>query len=168
MNPADARDSDSRLLAQVMDAAATDDRPWLAEDLAGVFRHQLRAPLAPDLSPENLQDQAETQALANAATPSIRTFEDLLHHPRPPLPLLQRCRDFAKKHGVESDGLLPTEVARVLYFTSILLARVQGHKISSLGEEELRAGAEWIAHLTWIDARTRALALEPVSYYPPA
>lgn len=158
MEPKAARDSDSGLLALLMDAAASDDSPWQADDLAGVLRHQLRAALAPDLSPQNLEKQAAIQGLAGAAEPPIATFADLLHHPNPPVELLQHCRDFAKRHGLKANGPLPPDAARVIYYMAILVARRHGLKISRLSDADLQTGAEWVASRKWVDPHTRGLA----------
>src|SRR3954465_4769755 len=99
-----------------------------------MFQHQLRAPRRSDLP--KMTDQ-----LASASEPPIETFGDLLSHPRPPIALLERVKDFAKSSRFAQDGPLHPEVATLLYFAAIAVALVRcGARISELDSRALGQG----------------------------
>jgi hypothetical protein len=53
---------------------------------------------------------------------------------------------------------LPVEVATVLYFSCIIVARMRCNvRISALDDASLARGLEWAAALPWIDEPTRRL-----------
>jgi hypothetical protein len=80
----------------------------------------------------------------------LQTVGDLLLGPRPPLPLLIALKDFAKSS--RASGALSGEIASVLYFSSILLARSRHQRsISDLSETAVREGISWVLAQGWLD-----------------
>jgi hypothetical protein len=145
-----ADNSEPGSLASMLEVGWEAGPTWGERDLAAVLQHQLAAPVVCDLGP----------AGADAAAPpaGIRTFGDLLHHPAPPVELLVLAKDFAKASLADPHAALPKEVAAVLYFAAIVVARRRcGARISQLSPEELRAGAEWVMAQPWVDPATRRL-----------
>ena len=135
---------------------------WRAEEMGGILRHQLAAPLAADLASELAADEDRSDPPRSAAegTGDARptTFGELLHHPNPPVELLRRVKQFAKACKLAGDGPLPGEVATVLYFASIVVARLRcGQQISELGDEAIRNGTAWALSRTWLDQPTRSI-----------
>jgi hypothetical protein len=93
----------------------------------------------------------------------VRTFEDLFHHPAPPIELLRSVKDFAKANRNHPARALPNEIATLLYFASIAVARTRcGRRITSLGEKEILAGIAWALAQDWVDSRTKSLLREGV------
>ena len=127
-----------------------------------MLRHQLAAPLAFDLSTLELSQSEKTtrdQALRDATASHIRTFQDLLQHARPPLPLLHWAKDFFKQQAGASAKRRPEqEVAYLLYLLSILIPRVRlGTRLTRLSDADLLISVNWAARRKWLDAKTREL-----------
>ncbi len=156
----DLRKTDTRLLAQMMQLGAESKPLWEPEELGEILRHQLSAPLDSD-SPaldENLIGKLRS---AEASGPPIQTFDDLLHHPRPPVELLEWTKQFAKTCRSHPDGPLPEEVASVLHILSVVAALVKcGRRITGLNDDGIRFTIGWALSLPWLDERTRGLLKE--------
>jgi hypothetical protein len=121
---------------------------WRADELAAILRHQLDAHLAADLG--EMPRRSEEVS-----------FAQLLSEPNPPLELLERVKRFGKAHKSTPDGALPAEVATVLYFASIVAARLRcGARISELEDAALLEGMEWALAQTWLDERCAHLFRE--------
>jgi hypothetical protein len=137
---------------------------WQPEELAAILRHQLGARLDVDLG-----DLSEAYAIATPQGEAGRlrwevTFGELLSHPKPALPLLERAKRFAKACKSHPDGPLPTEVATVLYFACIIVAQLRcGKRISALDDESLIAGMEWALAQNWLDEAIRILFINATS-----
>ena len=139
-----ADNSSPDALASMLEVDCADGQTWREQELAAVLRHQMGAPLRVDLGTRD----DETAA----------TFHDLLHHPAPPIELLVLANDFAKACRTGPRSALPKEVAAVIYFAAIAVARHKcGTLITQLSPEELRAGVEWVLAQPWVDRATRAL-----------
>ena len=146
MQPSSADNSGPDALASMLDIDGDTGPAWTGQELEAVLRHQLAAPLRADLG-----------ARASAAE-ATTTFQDLLHHPAPPVELLTAAKEFAKACRNDPRSGLPSEVAAVLYFAAIVVARRRcGATITQLSPEELRAGVEWVLAQPWVDAATRRL-----------
>lgn len=125
---------------------------WRQAELGAILRHQLASPMAPELCPSS---QAHGKAL---------TYADLLWHPSPPVHLLRLLKEFAKSHCGHPLSAIPTEVMTVLYYASIVAARLHaGVRISQLTDSELRRGIEWIVDQPWIDDATRCLLIQAMA-----
>ena len=135
-------------LASMLEVERAAGRVWGEQDLAAILRHQLASPLPP---PGGGSESA-------AAPGGARTFGELLHHPSPRVESLVAVKDFAKASRADPDAALPGEVAAVVYFAAIAVARRQcGRIISGLSEGELAAGLQWVRAQDWVDPATRAL-----------
>lgn len=159
--PADELDkTEPPRLAEMLALDARDARHvWRADELSAILRHQLDAPLEFDLG-DLSEEYAKVAPPAEAGTLHWRvTFGELLHHARPPLPLVERAKRFAKACRNHPDGPLPVEVATVLYFALIVVARLRcdGARISALDDAALVDGMQWALAQEWLDERTRAL-----------
>jgi hypothetical protein len=149
-------------LAKLIQADPETVRGWDRDELADVLRHQLAVPLTVDLK---LDPATEAEALESssidafpAGSAKLTSFGDVLRHPSPPLSLLQLIKDFAKAKGVPGDSPLPREVATVLYYTAIILARVRhGSSITSLPDAGLLAALRWALLQHWLDPQVREL-----------
>jgi hypothetical protein len=113
-----------------------------------VLRHQLGAALREDLG----------RFAPASADPTPATFGELLHHPDPPLELLEGVRRFAKAQRDQVGSALPEEVAAVLYYAAIVAARLRcRQRLSHLDDDALAAGLRWALGQPWLDDPTRTL-----------
>ena len=145
-----ADNSEPGSLASMLEVGWEAGPTWGERDLAAVLQHQLAAPVVCDLGPAGADATADPRA-------GIRTFGDLLHHPAPPVELLVLAKDFAKASRADPHAALPQEIAAVLYFAAIIVARRCGVRISQLSPEEIGAGAEWALAQPWVDPATRSV-----------
>jgi hypothetical protein len=130
---------------------------WLPTDLSGILRHQLAAPLGPDLALAGQYPAALVGSLCAEASPAIVTFGDLIHHPAPPVELLRAVKGFAKSRRNHPEAPLPVEIADLLYVLTIVLAQRMGEPISRLTPEALRGAVAWALGQHWLDAEIRAI-----------
>jgi hypothetical protein len=144
-----------------MDIAVADPRIWRLEELAAILHHQLSAPVEFDLGTVEEGAGQRLTMLTCGEGLLLRSFADLLHHPHPPVELLQLTKQFAKACWQHPDSPLPAEVAMLLYFASIAVALARcGQRITSLGDEALRPVFDWFARQPWVDEATRSLLSE--------
>lgn len=128
---------------------------WPTTDLAGMFQHQLSAPLEFDLSHEPSPGQTTLDMrseLQQARRAGIRTFEDLLKHPLPPLGVLKLAKAFFKQSGnALRRNSAEQRVAYACYLLSVTVARVRLEKrITNLRDAELRHNIKWALNQAWL------------------
>jgi hypothetical protein len=141
---------------------------WRPEELAAVFRHQMSAPVMVDLGGFDPATAVRLKTLSEAQGLLLKSFGELLHHPSPPVELLVLTKDFAKLNLDHSDSTLPTEIAGVLYYTSIAAALVRlDRRITQLQDADLRRGLRWSGEQPWLDAQTRELVAEAIAKLAP-
>ena len=149
---------DASLLTRLMDLDAPDVTLWESEDLAAVFQHQLSASVDFDVGGNDPTLTQQIRALGSMQGPLIESFRDLLHHPSPPIELLEMTKRFAKSCRSRPGGPLPDEIATVLYLLSIVVAMTRrGKRITKLDNQGLRYGLDWALGQTWLDEPTRKL-----------
>jgi hypothetical protein len=140
-------------------------RNWCPAELAAIFKHQLAAPVQLDLE----QGTAGRAPGSSSGFPQIRTFNELFHHPNPPIELLKSVKEFAKANRDHPASELPNEIAAVLYYASVLIARWRcAAVITTLNDEELRTGINWAIAEPWLDERTKSLLCEASRALGPA
>lgn len=164
----DPRDYPRLTNAAVLISAMSDpengDNGWTEADRAAMWRHQLATPIAQDIKAADPLSGIVAHRLAGAANPAIITYADLLLHSDPPVDLLRLVKDFGKREAIMPDGCLPQSIARCLYHSSILLARVRcGISISELPDHTLIEAVQSIARSAWIDQMTSSLLLSLAS-----
>src|SRR5205823_4807313 len=109
----------------------------------------------PGIIPET---EKRIRKLSQAASPPISSFRDLLFHPHPPLDLLQVVKEFAKIIPHHADYPIPQEIASVIYFAVIAVARQRcGQRITNLPDERLNDAARWALSQPWIDPDMRQI-----------
>ena len=157
----DIRNSDSRLLAEMMDPDPSGGRGWHNEDLGAILRHQLSAPVQFDLGNLAREVAQKLRMLSEAEGLLVKSFGDLLGHPNPPIELLEMTKDFAKACASHPDSPLPKEIASLLYFASIVVALTRrGERISQLSDVALRRGIERVMDQPWLHDKIRRLLQE--------
>jgi hypothetical protein len=141
--------SDPPRLARILQVSASTPEVLSTDELGTILRHQLGTPLTIDLADPNGPDAANVGEM---------TFGELLAAERPPLDLLERVRRFAKVCKARPDGPLPAEVGTVLYFASIVKARVAcGARISTLNDADVNGGVRWALQQAWVFEPLRQL-----------
>jgi hypothetical protein len=141
--------SDPPRLARMLGVSHATPEVLSADELGTILRHQLRTPLTMDLFDPAGPNKAKTGEM---------TFGELLAAEHPPLDLLERVRRFGKACKARPDGPLPAEVGTILYFASIVKARVAcGARISSLTDADLLGGVSWALQQAWLLGPLRQL-----------
>jgi hypothetical protein len=157
--------SRAETLAKMMDASDDGKESWTAEDLGAILEHQLSVAVEASLSAAGQASVQHVLGLAAGASPAIKTFRDLLQHPRPPRELLELTKRSAKQCRNCPNSLLPDEVATVLYFLSIVTALTQCRaSISGLDTRALQSGLEWVLEQNWLSEEIRELFREGSRY----
>jgi hypothetical protein len=150
----DPQQSDPSRLAQLFELEDTPHRAWSQEELGAMLSHQLAAPLLLDLERVAPFGPAVPQG---SVRPSL-TFGELLSQSQPSLELLKKTKQFAKASRVRGESALPPEIATLLYFGSIVVARHRlGERISEQSDEALVYGVQWVIDQPWVDEATRGL-----------
>lgn len=143
---------DAVAISRLMEIGPVGPPSWSPEDLASILKHQLDSPLIFDL--HGIEPTDENLSVALADGPRLSTFGELFAHPKPPLGLLKLAKEFGNASDKGGDSPLPREVATVLYFAAIVVAKIRlGATISSLGVDALNDGIEWNLRQNWIDER---------------
>jgi hypothetical protein len=159
-----------RQLAYLLGLDTAEPGEWGPDELGAILRHQLDAPLSVDLplSPTAPWAGPGIEPSATGASSEVPgTFADLFHRPDPPTQLLRVVKDFAKANCCHPASALPNDIATLLYYETIVAARLHARqRISQLTEEELRAGVTWVLEQTWVDERTRGLFTEALLTLP--
>jgi len=156
--------SPAELLSQLIVFDSEDRAVWPAKELRGMLRHQMRVHLRGFGGRSEMRTQLIEKIIAEA-DPPIQTFSDLLRHPKPPLSLLRMITEFAKRARDNPASSLPPEISLLLYHGCITAALVcWDERISTLSDDELRAGMSWGARQPWVDEATRNLFFHGLQY----
>jgi hypothetical protein len=150
--------SRAKKLAALMATGEERARLWRADELAAIFRHQMSAPVLVDLGTFDPRTATRLRNISEAQSLLLRSFDDLFHHPAPPIELLELVKDFAKANLDHPDSGLPGEIAAALYYTSIAaaLVRLDAH-ISQLPDADLQRGLRWTMEQAWLDEKAKEL-----------
>jgi hypothetical protein len=151
-NPADSVEHAAPArLARLISVDDSGEETLAPAELRGILRHQLAAPLTTGLQ-GILPDYTGV------------SFSDLLRDEKSPVSLLEQARDYAKRECLVPGGVLPRQIALVLYYACIAAAEAHAHaRISSLARADLRRGWLWALDLTWLEDETRQLFVEALS-----
>jgi hypothetical protein len=163
MKEDDSYSSDPQSLTQMMNVDTGDEKLWAPEELGAILEHQLSAPLECDLSRLDSALARRLEELNSAADAPLRSFADLLHHPSPPLELLELTKQFAKTCRKHPHGPLPDEIATVLYFLSIVVAMIRCNcRITKMDDRSLAFSLNWALRQPWLDGPTRGILQQGV------
>ncbi|HVS71949.1 MAG TPA: hypothetical protein VHQ47_11895 [Phycisphaerae bacterium] len=128
-------------LARLLDPALPS--PWTAQDAAAALKHQLAAPLLPDLLSPPTADPAHLKPLLHAAH-APKTFRQLLSAKNPHPDLLLALKSFATHARADADSPLQGPPATLLYYAAIAAALVHlRRRITTLPDADLRQGLLW-------------------------
>jgi hypothetical protein len=126
--------------------------------LARIFRVHLATSLLMALKPRGTQLSSIGLLASSFQGRPLETFNDLLTHPSPPIPLLRMAKEFAKRADKTTVDPLPSEIALSLYFL-VLAAALLRHQssISTLTPCELHQGFAWTHDRPWLDQANKHL-----------
>jgi hypothetical protein len=144
----------AKILEQDQDNAAL----WGSGEMTAMWQHQLRAPVEADLS--NVPSVNLSALRQNKETQSFleKSFENLLHHVRPPLPLLKATKDFAKQTFKEAEDAQLKEIAAALYYATYAAGLIfHKQRLGGMKRRELVGGFDWAIGRTWIDETSKKL-----------
>jgi hypothetical protein len=129
-------------LASLIDLDPTADRIWATDELAALFHHQLSA----------------TAKIAPGTEAATRTVGELLADPNPAVEQLVELKDFAKANASHHDSVLPSDLAKVLYYLAIAAALVRtGRRITSMSDPELATSLRWAGSQPFVTEPFRRL-----------
>lgn len=155
--------SPAKELSTLLAAGEERARLWRPDELAAIFKHQISAPMLVDLGGFDPRAARQLKTLSEAQGLLLKSFSDLIHHPSPPVELLELVKNFAKANVDQSAGSLPTEVASALYYLTIASALVHlDARISKLSDAELARGLAWTRALGWVDEPTNQLLAQAI------
>ena len=113
---------------------------WSDHDAAAALRHQLAAPLLPDLA---RVPGIEIERLRPLIEPHT-TFLAAVSAPSPALELLDAIKQWARHVRDDPASPLAGGPATVLYYAAIAAAQARLHqRITALTDDQLRAGQAW-------------------------
>ena len=144
-------------LAELIELDVEPRRVWRADELGAVLLHELSLPLSVALGELTLGAVEEPGGDAEF---SLRptSLGTLLHHPHPPLELLQRVKDAAKTARHDPRSQMPEDVAAVLYAMAIAAALLRhGRRITAMTHQGIRESLAWAASRPWLDIASRRL-----------
>jgi len=140
---------DPRSLARLLNIDERSEERWSVDELGQILRHQLSAPLLFDLA--SITDSSPDLEIAASDGGQPTNFGELFRHPHPPKELLELVKDFAKTSDQRETCPLPAEISTVLYYASILSARLRlNEQISSLSPDSFRNGIRWALNQPWL------------------
>jgi hypothetical protein len=131
---------------------------WSDSDLAAMLTQQLNAPLLVGFEALIPEAADKIHELPGA---DFKCFADALRAPAPPVEILELLKRFAKAARSSSDGMLPEEIATLLYYMAIVAAFARcNQKISRLTTVEILTGVDWALALPWLPAECREWLIE--------
>lgn len=145
----DAREA--KALYTMLNVVGTSESNWLPSDLSDMLRQQLEVPLAIDLVPVVDHAEATISTLNHQISSPPANFGEALLSPSPSVEMLNLIKDFAKSLQADPANQIPVELLKVIYFASIIAARVHaGVAITRLTDTELANGCSWCLRRSWL------------------
>jgi len=150
--------NDALRLTQMMSLDFSGPKLWEPEELGAILEHQFATPLQDDLGGLDKGLAERLEEFNSSASRPIRSFRDLLLHPKPPVELLELTKQFAKTCRSHPDSPLPDEIATVLYFLSIAVAMTNcRRRITGMDDQSLRYSLDWALAQPWLEESMRRL-----------
>jgi hypothetical protein len=145
---------DTHRLARLLVEDLEERDNWFRNELGAMLTHQLGAPVESELFGQ--EGAAVRSHVESVAGGSRLTFRDVLFTQATSVAWLVRVKEYAKARLERKDPCFPAELARVLYYGSVLAARQRfGEEITSLTDAEFRIGVEWVIQQDWIEDEVR-------------
>jgi hypothetical protein len=145
-------------LAKILQQNQEDVALWKTGEMRAMWQHQLRASLETDLSSaqavnmNTLRRNSETEQFLG------KSFENLLRHGCPPLPLLKGTKNFAKQTFKEAEDAQLKEIAAALYYLTYAVGLIShNQRLGGMHRTELVGGFDWALSREWVDEDTKKL-----------
>jgi len=159
---------DLKRLGEVLAIGSFPAPSWTPHELGAILRHQLATPLEVEVAGMEPWQASKLRMVCDADQLLIKSLGDVLNHTHPPVALLVLLKDFAKRLMEHPDGVLPREVAGVIYWTTIAAAQCKcGQRISRLAERQLLEGFAWALAQPWIEPAISDLLRQAASHLQP-
>lgn len=164
MNLSDVPNMSPEKVSQALAVGSGVSTSWRRTEFGSVLQFQMDAPLVLDLATSDDALRGELEQLVDESDPSAFSLKDLFFHARPSVSLLIRVKNFAKAMRFDDRHRLPPEVATVIYFAAIAVAKAKcSSMITELADADLRSAKEWIETQEWIDEPLKRLILTGLS-----
>jgi hypothetical protein len=146
-------------MADLIDLDVRPQRVWGPSDFGALFLHELDTPLGVEL--DGIGQAATSDGRVGVLGTGRMTVGQLLHHSAPPLDLLVRLKDLAKRARHDPQSHLPEDVAAALYAAAIAAALLRhGRRITAMSSAALSTHLAWAAKRPWLDPATRDILAE--------
>lgn len=150
-------------LLTLLNQSGETPQAWQPQELGAILRHQLQAPL-PLAVGDFSTEASDLMGDCPPESPAPRNLEDLLCQTRPSPELLGLTKQFAKSFSGGAGIGLPREVALLLYYLSIAVARMRCQtRLSTLSDLALASGLQWSSAQNWLDEPLRSLVDEALA-----
>jgi len=155
--------SNPALLSRLMDLSGAAADTWDSQELAAMLRHQLSAPLALALGSMGAELKKELQR--GRITDPPGSLGELFRQEKPPVPVLELAKRFAKRCRTDPESPMPHGIALLLYYACIVAALTRHSlSISDLADDSLKRGLKWGCAQSWVDPSIRALLEEGLAH----
>lgn len=146
------------IIGALLDPSKPDPVPWYVNDLRAILEHQLATRLTQELDGlAEFSGYSVGDASTIIQVSGCLTFIDLLQANLPSSHALLMFKNYAKGSLTKGGGL-PTEVARVLYVSTITRAKQCGfHDISTLDDASIEREARRCLTFNWLPDSIRSL-----------
>jgi hypothetical protein len=141
---------------------AVDDLPDSdPQRLRALLDHCLHQPMEFSLAALDRPQAEQIRREVDSRSLLLKSLGDLFAHDCPPELLLRAAKEFGRAHALAAVHDMPPDVTRVLYYASIVAARVRiGSRITELKDTELIAGVQWVLEQTWVNDSIKSLMRE--------
>jgi hypothetical protein len=91
----------------------------------------------------------------------VQSIQDVLVHPKPPLSLVEKVKDYARATQLAEDSQHTPQVMLVIYYACIAVGLIRyGKRIAKMSDDEMLASFRWAGQQPWIEPRVAALLQE--------
>ena len=140
---------------------------WDKGEYGECLRDQLAARVFRREADQTIEFDRSSASSEVAASGAHLSIGELLAMPRPSVGMLEGLKRFAKQCAREESGLMPPDVAMVIYYAAIATAWSRcGEYISELDHAELRRGFEWACSRPWTPQAVRDALREGLAKLP--
>ncbi len=134
-------EADTQKLARVFGKDWDKKENWYPPELVAIMDHQWTSILLHDLADRPSRPDEPGQSYS---------LRDLMLDPSPPQQLVLATRSFAESQLKSGVGTLPVDVARVIYYASLMVGLCRCGE-TTLDRASLLDGADWVMGRDWVN-----------------
>ncbi len=166
MSHKDLHHAGADTLAQVMRLGQSHHVEWAPDDLAQMLEHLLSSDLALELTSLDQVSAEMISQVASSGDRPLQTIRDVLTDPNPPHQLLNWLKQYARTKSARHSGPLPTPVASVLYFASIVSARLRCQTtLTTFDDATVIEAIRWALDQSWLEPTLTSLFQDGLRVY---